>query len=95
LNAEAIAEWRRVTPLLANVGTLDRTALALYCAAWARWTKAEAEIATTGEVVKSPSGFPIQNPWRTVANQAYKQLHAMLREFGLSPTARARLKKLT
>lgn len=45
---EARKEWRRITPELERYGLiskLDRTALALYCQAYARWVWAEEEMA--------------------------------------------------
>jgi P27 family predicted phage terminase small subunit len=94
LNAAALDEWHRITALLHHLGLLcrlDTAALAIYCQAFARWQKAETEIASTSEVVKSPSGFPIVNPWLAVAAAAAKQVDGKLTEFGLSPSARGRL----
>ncbi len=94
LNAEAAAEWDRVAPLLMKLGllsNLDRANLAAYCLAWARWVEAEKELEKTGTVVKSPNGYPIQNPYLSVANQAAKQMQSLGSEFGLSPSARSRL----
>lgn len=94
LTPAARGEWKRVTKLLKELGLvaeLDRTALAVYCQAWATWLEAQAEIAKTGKVVKSPSGFPILNPWLSVANAAYKQMQQLLSEFGFSPAARSRI----
>lgn len=45
---EARKEWRRITPELERYGLiskLDRSALALYCQAWARWVWAEKSLA--------------------------------------------------
>lgn len=95
LKGEARKEWRRVVRQLLDLGTLsplDRSTLAAHCLAWARLVEAERMIAETGgEVIRGPSGAPMQNPWRTVANQAAKQLHERTAELGLSPAARARL----
>lgn len=44
---EARKEWRRITPELEKYGLiskLDRSALALYCQAWARWVWAEEQL---------------------------------------------------
>ena len=44
---EARKEWRRITPQLERYGLvskLDRSALALYCQAWARWVWAEQQL---------------------------------------------------
>ena len=95
LSKEAVAEWERIVPELKRLGLLakiDRAALSGYCQSWARWVNAEKEIAGTGgEVVKSPSGYPIQNPWLSIANKALKQCESFIKEFGLSPAARTRI----
>ena len=94
LSTEAKREWRRMSPQLKKLGLLakiDRAALAGYCQSYARWVKAEKEIAKTSEVVKAPSGYPIQNPWLPVANKALKQVESFIKEFGLSPSARTRV----
>jgi P27 family predicted phage terminase small subunit len=70
---------------------IDRTALALYCQAWARWVEAEEEVRKLGAIVKSPSGYPIQNPYLAVANRAMRDLRAMLTEFGMTPSSRSRV----
>ena len=93
---EARAEWQRITKLLKSLGRvakLDRAALAIYCTAWARLVQAEQKVGEMGTVVKSPNGYPIQNPYLSIANTAAKQIAGMLSEFGLSPAARARLLK--
>jgi len=44
---EARKEWRRISPELERYGLiskLDRSALALYCQAWARWVWAELQL---------------------------------------------------
>jgi P27 family predicted phage terminase small subunit len=94
LKGEAKNEWRRMTSLLFDLGIiadLDRTTLAQHCQNWKRWSEAEAAIETQGTIVKSPNGYPIQNPFLSVANQAAKQMQMLLSEFGLSPASRARL----
>lgn len=47
LMPEARKEWRRITPELERYGLmskLDRSALSLYCQAWARWVWAEEQL---------------------------------------------------
>src|ERR1700750_2174369 len=79
----AKAEWRRLSAELAGQGLLtsvDRAALAGYCAAWSRWVNAEENLQKFGAVIKSPkSGFPIQNPYVGIANTALDQM----RKFGI------------
>jgi len=95
LDETAQAEWRRIVPELLALGVLcriDRAALAAYCKAWSRWVAAEEKISQQGEIVKSPSGQPIQNPFLGVANKALKQMKEFLVEFGLTPSSRSRVK---
>ena len=63
LKDEALAEWRRITLLLAEVGLiakLDRAVIAGYCQAWARYVEAERQLVTTGLIIKAANGFPMQ-----------------------------------
>lgn len=94
LGDEAKKEWRRISKELFRLGLLseiDRAALAVYCVAWGRWLEAEEKLRQHGVVVKSPSGYPIQSPFLTVANQAMKQMTRLLVEFGMSPSSRSRV----
>lgn len=76
---EARKEWRRITPELERYGLiskLDRTALALYCQAYARWVWAEeslsramvaaeaarAEAETKGETYTGGDGMTAMTP---------------------------------
>lgn len=96
LDNEAVAEWHRLAPLLIAEGLLtqlDRAALSALCQAWGRYCQAEAALKEHGPVVRSPNGFPIQNPWLSIANTALKQLSAWLAEFGLTPSSRSRVKR--
>ena len=42
-------------------------------------------------MVKSPNGYPSPHPHFGIANPAMKQMHAFLEEFGMTPSARARV----
>lgn len=95
LDKGARAEWKRISKELAGVGLLaavDRAALAAYCQCWSRWCDAEEKIREVGTVVKSPkSGYPIQNPYVSIANTALDQMRKFLIEFGLTPASRSRI----
>ena len=96
LTGDARVEWDRIAPVLSGMGVLthaDQALLAAYCLAWGRMLHAERELAKTGEVVKSPSGYPIQNPWLAVCNRAGKDMKGYAEQLGLSPTARGRVSK--
>lgn len=95
LDKEAKREWRRVSVELVTLGLLtsvNRAALAAYCAAYSRWASAKLNVQKFGVVIKSPkSGFPIQNPYVGVANTPLDQMRKFAVEFGLTPASRSRL----
>jgi P27 family predicted phage terminase small subunit len=93
LNDTAKQEWNHLGPQLVKLGLLtsiDRSAFAAYCTVYARWVEAEVALRQTGPVVRSPSGYPMLNPYYTVANQCLSQMRAYLTEFGMSPSSRSR-----
>ena len=94
LSDEARAEWDRVAPMLLRLGVLteaDGSALLTYCKVWERWLKAERQLATSGLLLKSKSGYPIVNPLVGIANKTMTNLVKLLTEFGMTPSSRARV----
>lgn len=94
LPPDAQEEWRRVVGDLAAiemVAKVDRAALAAYCAAYARWKKAEERIAQTAELVTTPNGSFQISPWVSIANRSMELMHKFLIEFGMTPASRVRL----
>lgn len=102
LNKDAQAEWQRIMPLLIRyklISEIDMAALALYCQSYGRWKEAEKQIELVktksaggdGLIVKSPTGYPIQNPYLAIANRAMEDCYKYLQQFGLSPSARTRV----
>jgi P27 family predicted phage terminase small subunit len=45
-------------------------------------------------LVKSPSGYAIQNPWLSIANKAFDQMMKLMTEFGMTPSSRSRVKTI-
>lgn len=93
----AAIEWARVRDLfkVQNIFTeADRAALSAYCVCYGRWVEAEDHVRATGMMVKSPSGYPMQNPWLSIANKAFQQLNKLMPEFGMTPSSRSRVKTL-
>jgi P27 family predicted phage terminase small subunit len=96
---EAKAAWRQVVPLLDLMGVLtriDRNALARYCQLWSRWKKMELFIAEHGEVysLKDEQGQVRclqQFPQVAIANKLAQALTRLEQEFGMTPSARARI----
>jgi P27 family predicted phage terminase small subunit len=98
LSPAAKKEWERIAPELAALGLLagiDRSALALYAEAYARWLDAIQALQKYGTVVKSPNGFPIQSPYVALANKAGEQVRLLLAEFGMTPASRSRVHAMT
>lgn len=94
LDAEAKAEWGRISPELMRLGllaSLDRAALAAYCQAWSRWVEAETNLRKFGTVIKTAKGYPIQNPYLGIANTAIDIMRKFLTEFGMTPSSRSRI----
>jgi len=70
---------------------LDRAALAAYCGAYALWAEATEAIQKYGTMVKSPSGYPIQSPYVSIANRQAKIIMRIASEFGFTPASRSRI----
>jgi P27 family predicted phage terminase small subunit len=91
----AAAEWRRLAPLLRQarqVTDADRAALIALCLEWDRYLEATAKIRTLGLVVKTPSGYPITNPFISIATKALGSCNKLWPELGLTPSSRARVR---
>ena len=103
LSDDAKVEWGRVADRLYRAGTLsevDRGALAAYCQSYGRWIQAErtlaklaeADKATGGLLIKTSNGNAIQNPLVGIANKAASDMVRYAAEFGMTPSARSRIK---
>lgn len=94
LSDVARREWRRLAAPLHAAGILtlaDRSALAAYCQAYARWSEAERKLAETPVLLKTPSGYVQQSPWLSIANKQLEIMGRYMSELGLTPSARTRL----
>lgn len=102
LDRIARAEWARITRAFAASGRLcelDHGLLALYCSAFSRWKRAEAELLTDGDVltveVRDTHGNvthskPMVNPLSKVLESAARQVHRYGESLGLSPASRTK-----
>ena len=91
----AVAEWRRLVPLLRTrkaVTEADRSALIALCLEWHRYLEAMAKIETTGLLVKTPSGYPMPNPYLAIATKALSACAKLWPELGLTPSSRSRVR---
>jgi P27 family predicted phage terminase small subunit len=88
LDAAATAKWKEILPTLdTEPGTLD--ALAAYCAAWSRMIDAEAKVQELGAVVKSPQGFPVQNPYLAILQAERRAVRQWGETLKLTPKTRS------
>jgi len=93
LAPEAKAEWRRVVPVLENMGTLtkvDRGILIRYCTAWADWVDLDSQLSRTGRLVKGASGAWVRNPLWFLRRDAESTVTDLGRQLGLTPDSRVR-----
>jgi P27 family predicted phage terminase small subunit len=94
LEGDALACWRDTAPMLLRAGVLresDRRALEMLCREWAVYREAQRKVDSSGMLVKAPSGYPMQNPYITIANKAFRNAQSMMSEFGLTPSSRTRV----
>jgi len=95
LSGRASAEWRRIAPLLLDAGVLTRSdtdALGIYCEALGRLAEAHAHLQETGYLIRSPNGYPIQNPWYAVMKECHEVIRAFGNEFGMTPASRSKIR---
>jgi P27 family predicted phage terminase small subunit len=93
LSEYAKEEWHRLEPHFVSMGILkgtDQASFALYCEAFARWRQLLLASHKSPPVFKSErhEGF-VKNPIYSQLKDAAVELRLMLREFGLTPSARA------
>ncbi len=99
LDEEAKLAWRQVVPQLDTMRVLariDGNALARYCQLWSRWKKAELFVQKHGDTypLKDESGrikCLMQFPQVAIAHKLAGQLTRLEQEFGMTPSARARI----
>lgn len=100
---EAKAEWKRLGPRLVDKGLLsefDRATFAAYCQAWGTVAKLEKEAAKRrakskdaleGIVSTTSNGNIVHHPLQSTISKARAELLRIAVEFGLTPSARARI----
>lgn len=94
MKGEAVEEWNRIVPLLAEntpVSELDRTLIEVYCNAFAQYKLCEREVNHDGVVVTSTTGTKVRNPYIMEEHEAIKTIKVTATELGLSVNARAKL----
>ena len=94
LGPAAKREWERLVGDLAKLNlltSLDRAALAAYCGAYALWADATEQIQKYGAMIKSPTGYPVQSPYISIANRQAEIMMRIASEFGFTPASRSRI----
>lgn len=89
----AIFEWvARELEFMKIAAAVDRDALAVYAVAVDQHRKASAVLAQSALLVRrKSSGDLVRNPLLIVQRDAAMQIRAFAQEFGLTPSARARI----
>jgi len=93
----AIAEWKRVAPILRVCGLVsqaERPAIIALCQQWSRYLDAQAKVRSLGMVVQDRNREPMTNPYLDVADKALSHCHRLWSEMGLTPSGRARVSRL-
>lgn len=102
LTGYALEEWHRLATGLNQLGLLndaDRMTYAAYCSAYSRWRHAEEQLQVlagkggplAGLIDMTSNGNRIQNVLVGISNRAAADMVKYAAEFGLTPSARARL----
>lgn len=87
-------EWQRAAPMLRDrkvVTDAERGSLIALCQQWSIYQQAVQKWGELGMVVKSPSGYPIVNPYLGIANKALGNCLKLWAELGLTPSSRTRV----
>lgn len=91
---EARAEWGRLAPLLRKAGQVteaDRSALVALCLEWDRYLDAMSKVKQHGLVVTTKTGYPMPNPYLSIATKALAGCTRLWPELGLTPSSRSRV----
>lgn len=95
LSPQALTHWDRMVRAAQHVRTLteaDGDALAMLCTAFEEWRSADIIVRDEGEICTGEKGGSYQHPAVGIRTNAWKKIVRMLREFGLTPSARAGMK---
>lgn len=93
-DARALTEWRRLLPMMQAAHAIteaERASLIALCQQWSRYLHANASVETAGMVIRSPSGYPMPNPYIAIANRALTHCTRLWAELGLTPSSRSRV----
>jgi P27 family predicted phage terminase small subunit len=94
LTGDALREWNRFAPILAQKGLLtdaDAPAFAVYCISFGTYREAMKDVRKRGHVLDTDLGGTKANPATTVTRDALATMLKVLSSFGCTPVDRARL----
>jgi P27 family predicted phage terminase small subunit len=94
LGETARREWNRLVGERASLKlptNFDRAALAAYCCAYALGAEATEATQKFRVMIKSPSGYPVQSPYVSVANRQAEIMMRIASEFGFTSASRSRI----
>lgn len=94
LDHVARKEWRRIGNVLVSLRVIqeaDRHVLAELCRAISIKQQADEKLRTTGLITVAKSGYIFENPLLTISRKQGDTIIKLLREFGMTPSARARM----
>ena len=88
------AAWFEIVPMLIDAGVAtvaDVHALEMLIEKKIQWRKAQDKVNEMGDVIESPSGYPILNPYYTTSMQLGKEYGKLLSDFGMTPSSRQKV----
>jgi P27 family predicted phage terminase small subunit len=94
LDEVAQREWKRLIPILRGMRVLttaDYIALGNLCQAYSIQIKAQKQLARSGLLYKTRSGYVQQSPLLGIITAQTTIVNNLLREFGLTPSSRTRI----
>ena len=94
LDEVAQREWERLIPILRGMRVLttaDYIALGNLCQAYSTQIKAQKQLARSGLLYKTRSGYVQQSPLLGIITAQTTIVNNLLREFGLTPSSRTRV----
>jgi P27 family predicted phage terminase small subunit len=94
LEGDALEEWNRVVPDLANrqlLVSVDTMILSGYCSTFAEYRQYCKIVQNEGRIIRGANGEPKLHPAVRQSNVLLAELRRMANEFGFSPAARTKI----
>lgn len=90
MKGEALDAWKRIAPILADLGLMSprfRDVLAMYVETWAEWRSHKKTLAKEGYTTKAGNQTTIPHPCVGMKDRCLSQLVKLARELGLTPSS--------